>query len=227
MAKATANIKPTLWPAGFDFAIFDFDGTLSATEELWEEVDRAFFSQRGIAYTADVHQTLATLGFTGGAAWVREAFGVRDSVEDICDEWNRMGAALYETKASLRPGAERYLRALRGQGVPLALATTNDPQVLASMAPRIKVDELFDSVVCGKEVGKSKEHPDIYLEAARRIGAQPPRTIVFEDILAGTRSAKSAGFITCAVDVAGAGQPKAALRQVADVWLESWEDIPL
>ena len=92
MANAAANIEPTLWPAGFDFAIFDFDGTLSATEQLWEEVDRAFFSQRGIAYTADVHQTLATLGFTGGAAWVREAFGVRDSIEDICDECGVLAA---------------------------------------------------------------------------------------------------------------------------------------
>ncbi len=111
MAREISTVR--LWPVGFDYAIFDFDGTLSATEALWEEVDRAFFSARGIPYTPEVHQTLATLGFSGGAAWVREAFGVRDSVEDICDEWNRMGAALYEAKATLRPGAERYLRALR------------------------------------------------------------------------------------------------------------------
>lgn len=225
MAREISAVR--LWPVGFDYAIFDFDGTLSATEALWEEVDRAFFSARGIPYTPEVHQTLATLGFSGGAAWVREAFGVRDSVEDICDEWNRMGAALYEAKATLRPGAERYLRALRAAGVPLALATTNDPRVLTSMAPRIDVSGLFDAVVCGKEVARSKEHPDIYLEAARRIGAEPTRTLVFEDILAGSRSAKSAGFLVCDVDVAGAGQPKEALRGICDVWLDSWEDIKL
>ena len=225
MAREISAVR--LWPVGFDYAIFDFDGTLSATEALWEEVDRAFFSARGIPYTPEVHQTLATLGFSGGAAWVREAFGVRDSVEDICDEWNRMGAALYEAKATLRPGAERYLRALRTAGVPLALATTNDPHVLASMAPRIDVSGLFDAVVCGKEVARSKEHPDIYLEAARRIGAEPSRTLVFEDILAGSRSAKSVGFLVCDVDVAGAGQPKETLRGICDVWLDSWEDIKL
>ncbi len=219
--------SPVLWPADFEFAIFDFDGTLSATEKLWEKVDRAFFAQRGIAYTPDVHQTLATLGFTGGARWVRERFGVRDSVEDICDEWNRMGAALYASEATLRPGAEAYLAALRRAGVPLALATTNDPQVLASMAPRVRVGELFDAVVCGKEVGVPKDRPDIYLEAARRIGADPERTIVFEDILAGTRSAKSAGFSVCAVACTDPLQPRAKLRQAADIWLDDWRDINL
>ena len=221
------TLSASLWPPSFDFAIFDFDGTLSATEKLWEKVDRAFFAARGIAYTPEAHQTLATLGFTGGAHWVREEFGVRDSVEEICDEWNRMGAALYETEAVLRDGAEGYLLALRAACIPIALATTNDPQVLASMAPRIRVEELFDAVVCGKEVGKSKDHPDIYLEAARRIGADPSRTIVFEDIIAGTRSANSAGFMTCALRCTDPLQPRDILRAEADLWLDEWTDISL
>ena len=219
--------KADLWPAGFDYAIFDFDGTLSATEVIWEKVDRAFFAERGIAYTPDARQTFATLGFVGGARWVREAYGVRDSVEDICDEWNRMGAALYASECVLRPGAAGYLAALRGAGIPIALATTNDPQVLASLRPRICVDELFDAVVCGKEVGKPKSEPDIYLEAARRIGADPGRTMVFEDIVAGTRSAKSAGFSVCAVACTDPFQPREELRRAADVWLEDWRDIRL
>lgn len=216
-----------LWPAAFDYAIFDFDGTLSATEQLWEKVDRAFFAQRGIDYAPSVHQTLATLGFTGGAHWVRERYGVRDSVEDICDEWNRLGAALYAAEAVLRPGAEDYLRRLRSAGMRIALATTNDPAVLASMEPRVRVRELFDAVVCGKEVGVPKDKPDIYLEAARRIGAEPGRTMVFEDILAGTRSAKSAGFSVCAVACTDPLQPRAKLRREADLWLDDWRDIDL
>lgn len=227
MTSTSHEARAGLWPPTFDYAIFDFDGTLSATEQLWEKVDRIFFSERGIEYTPLVHQTLATLGFAAGAEWVRESYGVRDSVEDICDEWNRLGAALYETEAELRPGAAEYLSQLRSAGVPLALATTNDPQVLASMAPRIRVEELFDAVVCGIEVGVPKDRPDIYLEAARRIGADPAATIVFEDILAGTRSAKSAGFSVCAVACTDPLQPRDELRREADVWLEDWQDIRL
>ena len=59
------------WPPAFGAAIFDFDGTLAATEGLWEEVDRIFFGQRGIEYDALAHQTLATrpTSATSGTAW--------------------------------------------------------------------------------------------------------------------------------------------------------------
>ena len=160
-----------LWRPAFGAAIFDFDGTLAATEGLWEEVDRIFFGQRGIEYDALAHQTLATLGFAAGAEWVRQTYGLDEPTADICDEWNRLGHALYETRVELRPGAREYLAALRRVGVPIALATTNDPYVLSAMAPRVDVAELFDAVVCGKEVAHAtKDHPDVYLEAARRLG---------------------------------------------------------
>ena len=128
-----------LWPPAFGAAIFDFDGTLAATEGLWEEVDRIFFGQRGIEYDALAHQTLATLGFAAGAEWVRQTYGLDEPTVDICDEWNRLGHALYETRVELRPGAREYLAALRRVGVPIALATTNDPYVLSAMAPRVDV----------------------------------------------------------------------------------------
>ena len=216
-----------LWPCGFRAAIFDFDGTLAATEGLWAEVDRIYFGERGISYDELAHQTLATLGFGAGAEWVRQTYGLDEPVEDICDEWNRLGHALYATRVELRPGARDYLCALRAAGVPLALATTNDPYVLSAMRPLVDVHELFDAFVCGKEVVRPKDHPKIYLEAARRIGAAPDNCMVFEDILPGVRSARSCGMRTCAVRCADERQPREALRREADVWLDEWTDIRL
>lgn len=88
---AQRNGAEALWPPAFGAAIFDFDGTLAATEGLWEEVDRIFFGQRGIEYDALAHQTLATLGFAAGAEWVRQTYGLDEPTADICDEWNRLG----------------------------------------------------------------------------------------------------------------------------------------
>ena len=147
---AQRNGAEALWPPAFGAAIFDFDGTLAATEGLWEE------------------------------------------------------------------------------GVPIALATTNDPYVLSAMAPRVDVAELFDAVVCGKEVAHAtKDHPDVYLEAARRLGVDPAACLVFEDILPGVRSARGGGMMTCAVRCADPRQPREALRHEADLWLDSWTDIAL
>lgn len=213
-----------LWPPSFGAAIVDFDGTLAETWHLWREVDEVFFSSRGIPFDEDASATLATLGFAAGAQWCVERYRLRDEVADIVDEWNRLGAALYETRVRLRPGAESYLRSLRSAGVPLALATTNDPHVLGAMR-HVDVRSLFDEVVCGREVARGKDHPDIYLEAARRLGAEPAACAVFEDILPGVLSARRAGMRAVAVGCDDPRQPRTELRRAADAWIDGWEDL--
>ena len=216
--------RVNLWPPSFDAAIFDFDGTLAATSALWRRVDEIFFATRGLEFDESASSILATLGFAEGARWCVETYRLRDEVQDIVDEWNRLGAALYETSVVLRPGAERYLQALRKVGVPLALATTNNPHVLGSMR-HVNVYELFDEVVCGVDVSRGKDHPDIYLEAARRLGAQPSGCLVFEDILPGVLSAREAGMATVAIRSDDAHQPVGSLKREADHWLDDWESV--
>lgn len=211
----------SLWPPSFSTAIFDFDGTLAETWPLWRQVDEIFFSSRGLPFDEDASTTLATLGFAAGAQWCVERYHLRDEVADIVDEWNRLGAALYESEVRLRPGAEAYVRALRSRGVRVGLATTNDPHVLGAMR-HVDVGGLFDEVVCGREVARGKDHPDIYLEAARRMGADPAGCVVFEDILPGTLSAARAGMATVAVASSDPRQPASELRLTADLWIDGW-----
>lgn len=220
----TASLRASLWPPSFSAAIFDFDGTLAETWPLWRRVDEIFFATRGLPFDEDASTTLATLGFAAGAQWCVERYRLRDEVADIVDEWNRLGAALYENEVRLRPGAEAYVRALRSRGVRVGLATTNDPHVLGAMR-HVDVYALFDAVVCGREVAHGKDHPDIYLEAARRLGTEPAGCVVFEDILPGTLSAARAGMTTVAVASSDPRQPSAELRRTADLWIDGWEGL--
>ena len=209
------------WPPAFSAAIFDFDGTLANTADLWREVDEIFLAKRGIPYTPDFPRMLTTLGFAAGAEYCIERFGLDERPEDICREWNEMGSAMYRTRVELRKGALEYIQALRGLGVPLALATTNDTQVLRSMQ-HVDVDALFDEVVCGAEVNRGKDYPDIYVEAARRLGVSCEECIVFEDIVPGILSAKSVGMTTCAVRSGDPIQDFDAVTQAADLALRHW-----
>ncbi|OUO34581.1 HAD family phosphatase [Olsenella sp. An290] len=213
-----------LLPPSFSAGIFDFDGTLAETWHLWIEVDRIFFATRGLPFDAEAAQTLATLGFAAGARWCIERYRLRERPEDIVDEWNRLGSALYKSEVRLRPGARAYLEALRAAGVPLALATTNDPTVLGAMR-HVDVTELFDAVVCGCEVERGKDHPDIYLEAARRLGARPEGCAVFEDLLAGVLSAGRAGMATVALRCEDPRQPWDELCRAADRAIEGWNGL--
>lgn len=215
-----------LWPPVFDAAIFDFDGTMAETSHIWREVDEAFLGARGIACTPEYARTLTVLGFEAGARYTIDTYRLKDSVEDVCAEWTRMGRALYKSGVWLRPGVNEYIRALRRLGIPCALATTNGADVLDTME-HVAIDALMDERVHGQEVGATKDEPDIYLEAARRLGVEPERCIVFEDIAPGIRAARSAGFMTCALKTEDPSQRWEEVRAEADLALLSWTDIDL
>lgn len=210
-----------LLPLGATAAIFDFDGTLADTAQIWYEVDQAFLSKRGLMYTSDYAQRLAALGFVGGARYTIERFGLAETVEQICDEWTSLSKEIYRQRVVLRSGAKRYITKLRAAGIPCALATTNDASVLFNMR-RIDVASLFDACVFGADVGCGKDRPDIYVEAARRLGVSIADCIVFEDIVPAIRSAKVAGAHTCAVKANDGSQLWEEAKDLADFWIEDW-----
>lgn len=215
-----------LWPLKAEAAIFDFDGTLADTAHIWYEVDHVFLRRRNLPYPQGYGEQLAALGFEKGAQFTIDLFRLDETSQAICDEWNAIGREMYRNEVTLRPGAERYIRALRAAGIPCALATTNDVRVLSSMQ-HLDPAELFDACVYGAEVGKGKDEPDIYLEAARRLGVEPRGCIVFEDIAIAVRSARAVGMRVCAVNSSDRAQPTDVLRATADLWLDDWQDIAL
>ena len=209
----------------FDGAIFDFDGTLANSWGVWHQVDNLFLAQHGFARPADFSQQMAGRSFIEGARWVVETFHLRETPQEVCDQWNALGQKLYKTQVSLLPGALDYLRALKAAGVPLALATTNDPQVLSSLSHLIDLDEIFDACLFGCDVSRDKRFPDIYEAAARRLGTAPSRTVVFEDIPQGLKVAASAGFATVGVLNQDPEQHHSQVRQAAQLTLSDWRDL--
>lgn len=205
-------------------AIFDFDGTLADSHDVWRRVDQEFFERRGIACTPDYAERLSLLGFDAGARFTIEHFGLSETVEQICDEWNEAGRRLYATDVVLRPGAREYIESLKAAGVPVALATTNDPEVIDAMAPRVDMGELTPVRVHGCQVPRhSKEFPDIYLEAAARLGVPAGECVVFEDLLAAMRTARRAGMAVAGVLTGEARQDVAAIVEACDYIVEDWE----
>lgn len=214
----------SLWPPDFVAAIFDFDGTISDTAALWHEVDVDFLAARGIPYDPGYPKTLSTLGFTAGAEYTIRRFHLDERPEDICEEWTRMGRALYAAKARLRPGAQAYIERLRACGVRVGLATTNSPEVLHSMRS-VDVHGLFDVVVTSSDCAVPKDRPDIYLMCADRLQAEPGQTMVFEDIKPGLQAARGAGFLTCGVRSGDPNQQVEEVREAAQAWLDGWEGL--
>ncbi len=241
MSSTTGDMRPlslgdlrpaNLQAAGIEAVILDFDGTLAESSGIWKEVDRIFFERRGLTYGPDYAERLSVLGFEEGARYTIAEYGLTDSVQAICDEWNELGRELYRERVQLRPGVPAYLRALQEAGVPYALATTNAPEVVLALEPRIPMGELFPVRVHGCEVERhTKEDPDIYLEAMRRLGMDAGsaeargRCAVFEDILPAVETAKRVGMRAIGVATGSSHQRLDAIRRVAGLTIGGWEGL--
>ena len=209
-------------------AIFDLDGTLLDSMGVWDQVDIDFLSRRGIAVPADYMATVASMQFRQIAEYTIARFGLKDTPEELMEEWDRMARVMYATAVEAKPGARDYLARLRATGARLAVATSLPPQLREPAMAHVGILEDFDAVVSvddANDVGKDR--PDVYLLAASRLGVAPEDCTVFEDLLAGMRSAKSVGMRVWAMHDDSSAADWPAICELADGVLFDFADAPM
>lgn len=96
-------------------AIFDLDGTLLDSMDVWNEIDRIFLSRRGISVPEDYLQVVAPHGVSPGGGIYRGAFWAPESVDALIEEWDALAIEAYQTRVRLKPGAREYLFQLKRQ----------------------------------------------------------------------------------------------------------------
>ncbi len=211
----------------FKGAIFDLDGTLLDSMWIWDRIDQEFLAKRGIAEVpADYQETIATFGAEKTAVYTIERFGLDDSPEDLVQEWLDMAADYYANRLLLKDGAYEYLCRLSEKEIPMAVATSSDIALVQPALERTGVLPLLHTVITVKEAGRGKMFPDIYLQAAERLGCSPGECLVFEDVLEAAETAKKAGFpvVGVAEDRCPADSAE-LLKQRADYYIDSFWDL--
>lgn len=175
------------------FCIFDMDGpwwTPCAIGKTWA---LTIWGPRHPPEEA-LLRAMESMTMLEGAACFMDAFGIPGPPQRIVDEMEAIMDVRYRKDVDLKPGAKEYLERLRGRGCRLCVATATAEPLSRACLSRLGVDGLFDFILSCETLGVSKEHPDVYLSAARRLGAQPAETAVFEDALYAARTARDAGF---------------------------------
>lgn len=200
-------------------AVFDLDGTLLNSMHIWNEIDCAFLTRRGIPVPADYMLEVAHLGSYQTAIYTKERFGLPESPEEMIAEWLEMAIRFYSEEVTLKNGAFEYLSALRERGVKLAVATANSPDLYLPALRRTKTLPLFDAVVNIDEVKRTKGFPDIYFLACERLGVRAAETAVFEDIYLGVKGAKDGGFYTVGVYDKTSAADETRIRALADRYI--------
>lgn len=206
-------------------AIFDLDGTLLDSMDVWKQIDVRFLEKRGITATEEYSQRVAQLGFRAAAEYTIDLFRLEEDAADIVDEWNQMADAAYASEIGMKPFAKEYLQHLKNCNVKLGVATALHPKSIEAVLKNNGIYQLFASFTTLHEVTRGKGFPDIYLLAAQKLDVAPRECVVFEDILSGVKGAKAGGFQVCGVFDASSGHEWDQIQSVCDRSILSFAEL--
>lgn len=205
--------------------LFDLDGTLVDSMWMWHDIDIEYLRRFGIAMPENFQQEIAGISVTQTAVYFQKRFGITDSVEKIIDDWNQMALYKYENEVPLKEGVRTFLKFLKEQKIPCAIATSNSRALTEIVLKSHGISSYFREIITGEDIVNGKPAPDIYLESARRLGVKPEKCIVFEDIPLGIQAGINAGMKTCAVEETFSKEEIEDIRRLADYYIHSYLDI--
>lgn len=132
---------------------------------------------------------------------------------------------LYEEHIPIKRDSLDMLRVFNSLGIKCCIATATRSSVCSPCVSRVGLSPYVEFILCNDDVGKGKQHPDIYLEAARRLGLKVSETVVFEDQLYAATTAKNAGFTVVAIHDKQSEGDEEALRAIADDYIENYSEL--
>ncbi len=211
----------------FKAAIFDLDGTLLNSMDIWEHIDISFLKKRNLPVPENYVAEICARSFEEAAQYTIDLFGLSENAEDIIREWNDMAVYEYAHNVRLSPHALDYLLRLKAADIKLAVATGLPEKLYIPCLENNAVSEIFDALCSTDEVLRGKEYPDVFELAAYKIGVLPEHCMVYDDVLPAIKSAKRAGMFACGVYDKYSEQHRNEIENIADGYLLDWRYAPL
>jgi HAD superfamily hydrolase (TIGR01509 family) len=178
--------------------VFDLDGVLVDSEQVWDEIREQLARERGGTWSDTAQQDMMGMSSPEWSRYMHERVGLKESPDEINAEVVRRLQARYAEKLPLLPGAVEAVHRL-GARWPLGLATSSNRPVITTVLEAAQLTPFFAATVSSEEVAHGKPAPDVYVEAARRLGVDPRRAAAIEDSHNGIRSARAAGMRVVAI----------------------------
>ena len=200
-----------------DAIIFDLDGVLLETEEVWNEVRHDFAVSHGGHWGPEDQPLVMGASSMEWAALMREHNGVRCSDQEIYDGIVDGLRARYAEHLPLIPGAVDAVRRL-AMVYRLGVASSSPREVIEYVLDSAGLRSCFVTVVSSDEVRQGKPAPDVYLEACARLRTTPQSAVAVEDSSNGIKSAHAAGMVVIAVPSAPIRPPLRLLRLRTWCW---------
>lgn len=198
--------------------IFDLDGTLLDSCDIWAKIDREFFARRGLEVPADYGTEIAHMGLTKASYYTKERFHLPESAEQIQQEWKEEAKGQYLHNVPLKEGVLEVLEYFHQNGVKMGVATANDASFFLPCLKKHGIVKYFDCIeqVSGKSGGK--DSPAIFLKVARKLQTDVAFCAMVDDLSMALMTAKSLGMLAIAVYDAHDEYDDEKKHEVSDIY---------
>lgn len=178
--------------------VFDLDGILIDSEHVWDEVRRELAEERGGRWNESASRDMMGMSSLEWSRYMRDVIGLTEEPGEISAEVVRRLEERYRRELPLIAGAEQAVERV-AECWPLALASSSNRELIDLVLESSGLGRYFEASVSSEEVARGKPAPDVFLEAAHRLGAEPTRCAALEDSENGILAAKGAGMRTIAI----------------------------
>ena len=179
-------------------AIFDLDGLLLDSEHLWDEAREQLARERGGRWHPDAQRDMMGMSSPEWSRYMHDEIGLQEPPDEINQAVVERMTERYREQLPLLDGAVEAVQRLAARW-PLGLASSSNRSLIELVLALSDMAPFFRVTVSSEEVERGKPAPDVYLEAARRLGVDPRRAAAIEDSHNGIRAAKAAGMIVIAI----------------------------
>jgi HAD superfamily hydrolase (TIGR01509 family) len=179
--------------------VFDLDGLMFNTEELYQDVGSEMLRRRGKSFDAELLDAMMGRPANAALQLMIDYHELTCTVTELIVETDAIFATLLDERLEQMPGLATLLDALERANIPKAIATSSGPTFVTRVLDFFALAPRFEFVLTCDDIREGKPHPEIYLLAAQRLGCPPSQMLVLEDSQNGCRAAVAAGAIVVAV----------------------------
>jgi HAD superfamily hydrolase (TIGR01509 family) len=179
--------------------VFDLDGLMFNTEELYQEVGSELLARRGYAFTQELLDKMMGRPSKVALQIMIDTHTLQATVEELVAETDEIFPELLQARLAPMPGLLDLLAFLEARQIPKGIATSSRRSFVERVLGKFGLEPRFSPILTSEDIVHGKPHPEIYLKAAKRLGIAPGEMVVLEDSQNGCRAAVAAGAIAVAV----------------------------
>lgn len=205
-------------------AIFDLDGTLLDSMQVWNDVGERYLRCLGIEAEPDLGRIMFPMSIVQGAEYMKERYRLQFDTDQITNGLNNIIQDFYDNQVQLKRGVKQFLDEMKQCGIKMTVATLSERYLIEKAMDRLGILTLFDRIFTCSEVGAGKAKPDIFLAAKQYMDTELSGTWVFEDAVYAIQTAKTAGFRIAGVYEASNMDEQKEIREISDIYLYDLAD---